>query len=110
METKQTRPQLELIKRKIGYQNFFVVDSIGKSGDLALFQSEDSLLKIMNYSQYHVHCEIKENKQENSFLFTGFYGKSRVSERKDSWDLLAKVNQGITLPWCVIGDFNQIVT
>lgn len=36
METKCENDRMELIRRKIKFDNYFVVNSIGKSGGLAL--------------------------------------------------------------------------
>lgn len=57
METKGSKSLLESVKRKIRFTNCFVVESIGKSGGLALMWNEDTLLNIVNYSQFHIHSK-----------------------------------------------------
>lgn len=37
METKLQKVKMESIRCKLGFENMFVVDSIGKSGGIALF-------------------------------------------------------------------------
>lgn len=41
---------------------------------------------------------------------TGFYGFPKTHKRKASWSLLSQINLNSDLPWCVLGDFNKILT
>jgi exonuclease III len=50
METKLPSHSLEIIKVKTGYGSIFVVDSVGRSGGLALMWSDKTRVEIQNYS------------------------------------------------------------
>ena len=41
---------------------------------------------------------------------TGCYGFLERSHRRDSWDLLYCFSTSSQLPWCVVGDFNDILS
>jgi exonuclease III len=41
METKLRKSRMELVRIKIGFPNMMVVDSIGRSGGLALFKERE---------------------------------------------------------------------
>ncbi|CAJ2643989.1 unnamed protein product [Trifolium pratense] len=41
---------------------------------------------------------------------TGFYGYPEGSRRRDSWNFLRQLSQISNLPWCIIGDFNDILS
>ncbi|MCH90734.1 endonuclease/exonuclease/phosphatase family protein [Trifolium medium] len=41
---------------------------------------------------------------------TGFYGYPENERRRDSWDLLRTLAQDNSLPWCVMGDFNDLLS
>ncbi|KAF5459673.1 hypothetical protein F2P56_019600 [Juglans regia] len=43
------------------------------------------------------------------WLFTGFYGHAETGKRKWSWDLLRSLRPKEQEPWCVVGDFNEIL-
>ncbi|GAU36460.1 hypothetical protein TSUD_166260 [Trifolium subterraneum] len=45
-----------------------------------------------------------------SWRLTGFYGYPENERRRDSWDLLRTLSQDNTLPWCIMGDFNDILS
>lgn len=44
-----------------------------------------------------------------SWLFTGFYGHLEASKRRATWNLLLLLNPSTKKPWCIIGDFNEII-
>jgi hypothetical protein len=56
METKLRQKKMERLKSKMGFQNFFVVDCVGRSGGLALLWREDLELEIQNYSCRHINA------------------------------------------------------
>jgi hypothetical protein len=49
---------METIRIKLGYYNTFVVDSMGKSGSLALLWGVDVEAEIQNFSQRHINVII----------------------------------------------------
>jgi hypothetical protein len=55
METKLRKMKMEQIRCKLGFKNSFVVESIGKSGGLALLWGEEISVDIQNYSNRHIN-------------------------------------------------------
>lgn len=43
------------------------------------------------------------------WCLTGLYGEPNRNQRKKTWDLLLNLPRDSNLPWCVIGDFNNVV-
>ena len=41
---------------------------------------------------------------------TGFYGCPERCRRRESWDILINLSTKSDLPWCIVGDFNDILT
>lgn len=41
--------------------------------------------------------------------YTGFYGYPERHRRHDSWEILKVLSRGSRLPWCVVGDFNDMM-
>jgi hypothetical protein len=48
MATKLQAHKFDQLKIKFGFDNVFVVDSVGRSGGLALFWSSDAVVEIQN--------------------------------------------------------------
>ncbi|XP_028114340.1 uncharacterized protein LOC114312309 [Camellia sinensis] len=44
-----------------------------------------------------------------NWRFTGFYGHLETCKRKDSWELLRRLNSQLALPWICARDFNEIL-
>lgn len=45
-----------------------------------------------------------------SWRFTGFYGYPNSGRRQESWDLLRTLARDNSLPWCIAGDFNDLLS
>ena len=39
-----------------------------------------------------------------------FYGCPERRGRRESWDILLNLSNKSDLPWCIVGDFNDILT
>jgi hypothetical protein len=52
---------------------------------------------------------VVDENSENAWRFTGFYGAPETHKREESWTLLRRLNSQNTIPWCCMGDFNELV-
>jgi hypothetical protein len=97
------------IKNRLGFEDSFAVDRLGRSGGLALLWKKNVTCHIINYSQNFINIEIRyENR--SPWRLTGFYGYPEHDRRRDSWNLLRHLAQDTSLPWCIIGDFNDMLS
>ncbi|KAF5452148.1 hypothetical protein F2P56_027178 [Juglans regia] len=68
-------------------------------------------VEILNYSQRHISAWItSEGGKKERWLLTGFYGNPETSMREESWQLLGSLKPIASSGWCVVGDFNEILT
>lgn len=58
METKVKKNKMKRIKHKLRLLHGLTVFPIGKKGGLALLWSQAVELKIIHYSQYHIHAKL----------------------------------------------------
>ncbi|VFQ61854.1 unnamed protein product [Cuscuta campestris] len=107
METKGSRVAAEELRVRIGFHGLFVVDSVGKSGGLAMLWRSNHTARLISYSRFHVDIEVL-SLHSSSWRLTGFYGNPRRDQRHFSWDLLRSLRDKSSLPWLVIGDFNDL--
>jgi hypothetical protein len=110
METKKYNQRLDFLKIKLGMDNMFVVDSVGRSGGLVLLWKEDVNLNIQNYSRRHINALVKTGGGDLEWKLTCFYGHPETAKRKESWALLRHLSNLSPLPWLCLGDFNEIVS
>ncbi|XP_074336591.1 uncharacterized protein LOC141673749 [Apium graveolens] len=100
---------MEWIQRKLGYEGLFVVEPIGRSGGWAILWKEKDQATLNSYSKNHIDIKVHVG-DNNVWRLTGFYGEPNRSQRKKTWDLLQNLARDSNLPWCVIGDLNNVVT
>ncbi|XP_074342489.1 uncharacterized protein LOC141680061 [Apium graveolens] len=99
---------MEWVQLKLGYQGMFVVDSVGRSGGLAMLWQEKDQVELMGFSQSHI--DVRVNMEHGTpWRLTGLYGEPNRALRRRTWDLLRNLSRDSNLPWCVIGDVNNVV-
>lgn len=70
---------------------------------------EEMDVPLISYSTGHIDVWIEQGLVDGGCFFTGFYGHWSVSQRKHSWELLQRIGSHRRLPWCILGDFNEIL-
>ncbi|OMO57673.1 reverse transcriptase [Corchorus capsularis] len=85
------------------------VECNGRAGGLALLWIKDLPIYVLSYSQYHIDAQIGVSLND-SWRFTGFYGRPETQLRMESWNLLRRLNTRSQLPWLCSGDFNEIIS
>ncbi|CAM8900163.1 unnamed protein product [Rhodiola kirilowii] len=106
VETKMNNSKWQLIRSILGFQNYFSVSPRGRSGGLATLWRNDIDVTIRYYSFHHIDFTIKHIVE---FRATLFYGAPMASQRFNSWNLMRRLSQLSSLPWCIFGDFNEIL-
>lgn len=56
-----------------------------------------------------IHCLVKGIIGDQECLLTVVYGYNTIEQRKQLWDNLTKIEQGISKPWLLGGDFNSVL-
>ena len=67
-------------------------------------------LDIQTFSQSHIDCLVDGGAEYGWWHLTGFYGNPKTSKRKEKWDTMKHLGTNSSLPWLVIGDFNEIMS
>ncbi|KAK9025064.1 hypothetical protein V6N11_064963 [Hibiscus sabdariffa] len=53
---------------------------------------------------------VSEDSGSSQWRLTGFYGAPAIQDRVHSWRLLRQLHDSPLIPWCVIEDFNEILS
>ncbi|KEH36675.1 endonuclease/exonuclease/phosphatase family protein [Medicago truncatula] len=107
-ETLVYRNKIEEFHYVLGFSNCFAVDRVGRSGGLAFYWNSSLNCQIINYSQNHIIVEIIDN-EKGPWRLTGYYGYPNGGRRRASWDFIRQLSCQSPLPWCIFGDFNDIM-
>ncbi|XP_075521409.1 uncharacterized protein LOC142554629 [Primulina tabacum] len=107
-ETLVHAQKLEDKRIKIGYEGCFAVNREGRSGGIGVLWRKSSICQLITFSNNHVDLEILNN-DTHRWRLTGFYGYPERHRRKESWRLLKTIAAASNLPWCIVGDFNDLL-
>ncbi|XP_042964510.1 uncharacterized protein LOC122298707 [Carya illinoinensis] len=110
METKINSDRCGRVKRRLKFDGCFTVEPVGRKGGLALMWDCDTYVEVLNYSLRHISAWITVEEGRRKWLLTGFYGEPEVNKREEAWRLLTSLKPEENLGWCVIGDFNEILS
>lgn len=107
-ETISRKDKMEWIRNVLGYEGMIVVEPEGRSGGLALLWREENQASLLSMSKHHIDVETKVSNML-PWRLTGLYGEPNRNHRKKTWDLLRHLARDSNLPWCTIGDLNNII-
>ncbi|KAK5824497.1 hypothetical protein PVK06_019272 [Gossypium arboreum] len=100
---------MERLRKRCGFQNGMDISSNGLRGGLSLAWNGNDLVQVYSYSNNHIDVAINEGNILYKWRFIGFYGNPNQSNKHESWNLLRRLKSNSSLPWCVCGDFNEIM-
>ena len=94
------------------YSHSSRVDPVGFSGGIWLLWNEGPSfnVEIITSSEHSIHALIKVHSPSLSFLFTAVYAPPQFNKRKPFWDYLQNLAVNISLPWLLLGDFNDMIS
>uniref|UniRef100_A0A2N9FI47 CCHC-type domain-containing protein n=1 Tax=Fagus sylvatica TaxID=28930 RepID=A0A2N9FI47_FAGSY len=109
METHLEVRCLEFVRVRLGMCGCFGVDRHGFGGGLALLWRSSVSVHIQSYSIFHIDADVVME-DELKWRITGFYGHPERGLRVSSWALLRQLHDARSLPWLVMGDFNEVMS
>lgn len=95
--------------RKLCFDDFEFVPSVGKSGGLLLAWKTNFNIKIVVASLYFVNYHVFDGVVPLPWQFTLVYGPPTYSMRRAFWDSLDEIGSSFNGPWMMIGDFNVVL-
>lgn len=94
---------------KLGFDNFIAVEPQGKSGGIALFWKNVNKVNLVSYSRSHIDVSVSMA-DSSVWRLSGIYGEPSRAQRYKTWDLLKNLSRDANLPWCLVGDFNNVTS
>ncbi|KAK1382242.1 Endonuclease/exonuclease/phosphatase family protein [Heracleum sosnowskyi] len=108
-ETKDNKGKMESLRRALQFDGLISVDSQGKSGGLALLWKVKDQIQLRSWSRNHIDVEVKVDGKQ-AWRLSGIYGEPNRNQRRKTWDLFRNLARDSNLPWCAIGDLNNVLT
>lgn len=85
------------------------VSANGSRRGLLLGLKGNLSVSLQSFSSSHIDAKIREDGGAKVWKFTRFYGDPVENLRRNSSKRLNSLKNGLTLPWVVMGDFNEIM-
>ena len=88
------------------------VNPTGFFGGIWLLWNESTSfsVEILTHSDHSLHALVKVNLPPLTFLFTVVYASPNFAKRKIFWNYLENLVATISLPWVLLGDFNDMTS
>lgn len=109
MKLSVEKKKMEDIRNMLGFEGMLVVEPQGRSGGLALHWKEKEQAELLSLSHNHIDVRVHVD-DFREWRLTGIYDEPDRSQRRKTWDLLRNLSRDSNLPWCTIGDMNNIVS
>lgn len=107
METKNCRDVLVDLKVWLGYDNVYTVDPVGLSGGLAVFWKSTIKMDIKYADKNLIDMEVLFG--DFRFFLSCVYGEPAQDGKSIVWERLSRFGVCRKEPWCIVGDFNEIL-
>jgi hypothetical protein len=96
----------ERLRRRAGFDHILIHESDGRSGGLLLMWRDDILICEQGITKNYIDVVINDG---IGWRFTGLYGEPEWSQKGVTWDALHSIRGDGSVPWLVMGDFNEIL-
>ncbi|XP_030479251.1 uncharacterized protein LOC115696491 [Cannabis sativa] len=70
---------------------------------------EQTEAEVRRFSQNHIDLIVHHNNLFD-WRLTGVYGEPNRALRRNTWNLMQTLKEELALPWCIIGDFNNVLS
>ncbi|GAU28731.1 hypothetical protein TSUD_372380 [Trifolium subterraneum] len=108
-ETLSHNRHIESIRVLLGFDSCLAIDVEGRSGGLAVFWKDSSKCRVLNYTRNFINMLV-EDEQWGEWRLTCYYGYPERSRRRATWDLLRALGNISSIPWCIIGEFSDLLS
>ena len=109
LETLVNQNHILQILPKMGFEHFDYVSPVNHSGGLAVLWDNDLIYaSVIRKDSRNIHMLVHDIQKQINVIISGAYAPAQVSQKDEFWNSLLQMNEVIDLPWCLIGDFNEL--
>jgi hypothetical protein len=82
--------------------------SNGRSGGVMLLWKKEVVIQQIFSAPKYIDVQVIEA-SDKIWRLTGMYGERKWEDKYKNWDKIRELNSNSSLPWALIGDFNEIL-
>lgn len=110
VETRAKSHKAKPILHKFHFNRFVAVEACGYKGGIWCFWDESKItLKVLSYEAQCLHLGVISANKVN-WVMSLIYASTDKRERDTLWQSLTDIGQDMNLPWCLIGDYNEVIS
>ncbi|XP_021820392.1 uncharacterized protein LOC110762094 [Prunus avium] len=108
LEPRISGPRALRVAQSLGFSHYHIIDAIGFSGGVWLLWNDNSVsLQVVAHSSQSITALIQSS--NHKWLLTVVYANPCPGVREALWKYFDGLALASSLPWLVIGDFNDTV-
>lgn len=108
IETISYSSKIEELRIKYSFDYYFSVDRTGRSGGLAVLWKQAASCQVDSFSSHHIDMLFMDSNTV-SWRLSCYYGYPERTRRRESWNLIRRLANISFVPWCIWGDFNDLM-
>ncbi|XP_058722177.1 uncharacterized protein LOC131593630 [Vicia villosa] len=112
LETRVKSDKACSIRNKINLGGRFVDNYSHHSNERIWIHWNEGMvdIRVMNSSSQHIHCGVYDTHGNFRYWLTAIYALNHLEGRMRLWDGIANIHRTQQGPWCVVGDYNNVLT
>jgi len=109
IETMTNDRNTAQILPKMGFDNYDFISPINHSGVIWVLWNNNRIhASILRKDSRAIHMLVHDPSNLNNLVISGVYGPAQCGEKEHFWANLEQLNNVIDLPWCIVGDLNEL--
>ncbi|OMP01255.1 reverse transcriptase [Corchorus capsularis] len=97
------------VVRRLGFSKFHIADPVGYAGGIWMCWDNGAVdIEIISSSPQVIHSIVRRPNAVE-FLLTAVYASPVLETRRNLWKSLEAFAENVSLPWVVVGDFNDVL-
>ena len=109
LETMVNEKHIKAIIPCMGFEHFDYVLPINHSGGLAVLWNSGIIhASVLIKEQRAIHMLVHDTENAKNSVISGIYAPAQEREKNSFWTNLSNLNNIIDVPWCLLGDFNEL--
>jgi len=110
LETMVNDCTADRIVKSLGYQFYDTIPTFNQTGGIwVLWNTVNVDVTVMAKEDRVLPCVVYEKSTAKQVLLSAVYAPANPQDKDAFWAYLKKVSDTIDLPWCLIGDFNEML-
>lgn len=109
LETLANYQKLERVRVSLKFEACLSVDVVGRSGGIVVLWNNSKKCNILNFNRNYTNLLVHDD-EKGDWRLTCYYEYSERHRRRQAWNLIREFHGMSNLQWCIIGDFNDLLS